>query len=87
MTTFQQAVVAELASLRSSKGMSQTAFASELQINQSVISKVESGNRALSLEEAFEWAETLGLTPSETASLLRDKWTEYGARGKSYWHK
>lgn len=82
---FRRAVVNHLATMRQQKGMSQTAFARELGTEQSIISKVESGNRELGLHETFAWGETLGLSPTETASILASAWTKYCARRKGFW--
>lgn len=82
---FRREVVEHLATLRQQKGMSQTAFARELGTEQSIISKVESGNRELGLHESFAWGETLGLSPAETANILAAAWTKHCARRKGFW--
>lgn len=82
---FRRAVTSRLAVLRSQAGLSQTALAAELGVDQSLVSRVEAGTRDLGLDEAFAWGEVLGLTSEETATLLSAAWEAHAARPEGYW--
>ncbi|MGO3060026.1 helix-turn-helix domain-containing protein [Corynebacterium casei] len=82
---FRRALVIQLTQLRQQSGMSQTAIAAELGIDQSVVSRIEAGTRELGIEEVFAWGEALALRPEETSRLLAETWTTHAARRKGYW--
>ena len=59
-----------LRALRLSAGLSQNALAAALRQPQSLISKLESGERRLRLDECWVYASALGVDPSELFSAV-----------------
>lgn len=76
-----------LADLRSKSHASQGTLAAELGIDQAAVSRVESGQRRLTVAEAFAWLEALGLTADESAVKLRDLWKAHGGRPPGFWNE
>ena len=60
-----------LRKLRMESGLKQDQVAARLGINQSMISKFESGERSLHLGEVYAYAEALGTSPQR---ILREVW-------------
>ena len=77
-TGFHHALACELAELRRGCHTSQGTLAGELGVDQASVSRVESGQRRLTVAEAFAWFEALGIPPSETARRLQRLWEMYG---------
>lgn len=75
----------ELAALRGAAGLSQSALAAELGVDQAAVSRVEAGNRRLELAEAFAWLEALGRSATQSGVLLSTLWQEHGARPTGFW--
>lgn len=84
---FRDAVARELTRLRQRCGLSQTALSQELGIDQSTVSKVESGRRNLDIVDVFSWCEALGLRSEETGKILAQLWNTHGAREKGFWNR
>jgi len=82
---FHHALAALLAQLRTEGHASQGTLAGELGIDQAAVSRVESGQRRLTVAEAFAWLEALGLSADESANRLRDLWTVHGGRPPGFW--
>jgi len=55
---------------RKDKGLTQRDLAKMLNVTYSVVGKVETGDRRLDVIEFYEYAQVLGLVPSETLFLL-----------------
>lgn len=73
------------ATKRAASGLSQTALAGELRVDQSIVSRVESASRQLSLTEALQWIQALGLNPAETLEDLAAIWSQSSGRRPSLW--
>lgn len=82
---FEGALAGSLARLRSQRGLTQQGLGDELGLDQAAVSRVEGGNRRLTVGEAFGWLEALGLTPHESASVLEELWSERGGRPQGFW--
>ncbi|TWH52643.1 putative transcriptional regulators [Rhodococcus rhodochrous J38] len=76
-----------LSELRNDRHASQGTLAGELGINQAAVSRVESGQRRLTVAEAFAWLEALGLDADESATRLRDLWQAHGGRPPGFWNE
>lgn len=85
LNRFRHSIAFELTRLRRQAGLSQTALAAELGSDQSIISRVEAGARSITVDELFIWTEALGLTPTETSTLLADAWSRNAARREGFW--
>lgn len=70
---------------RLSAGISQTTLAAELGVDQSFVSRVESGSRELSIEQWFLWMDTLGTPPQVAGGDLVRLWTQSVSNRQSYW--
>ncbi|PRA00200.1 transcriptional regulator [Arthrobacter sp. MYb224] len=84
---FHRALAELLAQLRNERHTSQGTLAAELGLDQAAVSRVESGQRRLSVAEAFGWLEALGLDSDESAIKLRDLWREFGGRPPGFWNE
>jgi len=84
-TDFHRALALLLAELRLNASVSQGTLATELGIDQAAVSRVESGQRRLTVEETFAWFEALGLDVPEMAGKLADLWMQYGGRPPGFW--
>lgn len=82
---FQRALTDLLCTLRADAGVSQGALAAELGIDQAAISRVESGQRRLTVTETFAWFEALGLDLHGMCARLASLWAEHGERPGSLW--
>lgn len=60
-----------LRKLRIESGLKQDQVAARLGINQSMVSKFESGERSLHLSEVYAYADALGTTPQR---ILQEVW-------------
>lgn len=76
-----------LAALRSDIELSQGALAVELGIDQAAVSRVESGQRRLTVVETFAWFEALGIDPVEASERLLGLWQSYGSRPPGFWEE
>jgi hypothetical protein len=65
--------------------VSQGALAVELGIDQAAVSRVESGQRRLTVGETFSWFEALGLDVAEMSAKLLELWADYGGRPPGFW--
>jgi transcriptional regulator with XRE-family HTH domain len=65
--------------------VSQGALSAELGIDQAAVSRVESGQRRLTVAETFAWFEALGLDLREMSERLLALWAEHGERPPSLW--
>jgi transcriptional regulator with XRE-family HTH domain len=74
-----------LADLRSNAQTSQGTLAAELGVDQAAVSRVESGQRRLTVGETFAWLEALGFTADESATRLRDLWQQNAGRPPGFW--
>jgi len=83
---FHRALAALLSDLRAESHVSQATLASELGIDQAAVSRVESGQRRLTVSETFAWLEALGLDVDESALRLRDLWKLHGGRPPGFWN-
>jgi transcriptional regulator with XRE-family HTH domain len=68
MTTVRETTAAQLRALRTRRGMSQQALADRLnllgaRVDRSVVAKVESGKRAVTVEDALRFALALDVAP------------------------
>jgi transcriptional regulator with XRE-family HTH domain len=61
----------ELRRAREAAGLTQIELATRLRKPQSVVSKVESGERRLDVVEFLQWAEAVGFDPHELIRRLR----------------
>jgi transcriptional regulator with XRE-family HTH domain len=69
--------LAELAArLRERRSVSQAALAEELGHDQSFVSKIEHGQRRITVAELLQWAAALGTPFSELTRELRTVWSE-----------
>lgn|SRR5699024_10916892 len=84
---FHRALATMLADLRTKSHASQGTLAAELGIDQAAVSRVESGQRRLTVADAFAWLEALGLTADESAAQLRDLWKIHGGRPPGFWNE
>lgn len=82
---FTRALAALLRDIRIESGMSQEALAAELGLDQAAVSRVESGQRRLSVRDLLIWAEALGREPRELAISAADLWSEMAARPGTLW--
>ncbi|MFV8381004.1 helix-turn-helix transcriptional regulator [Corynebacterium hindlerae] len=82
---FDTMLAHELCQRRKRLGMSQTALAEELGIDQTSVSKIEAGARRISAYAALRWLVTLGTTADEAGAVLAQLWHESGAESKSLW--
>lgn len=65
--------------------MSQGSVASELGLDQGTVSRVESGQRPLSIGEAFGWFAALGEPPEQAARILASLYIGTRVESKSFW--
>ncbi|WP_430626041.1 helix-turn-helix transcriptional regulator [Trueperella pyogenes] len=79
------AFAGEIKRLREDSGLSQTDLASELGVDQSLVSRVEAGSRQLTLGQAMYWLQALGLSCEDASSLVANLWGHNGARPRSFW--
>lgn len=70
MTEFDDALGRLLRRLREGAGMSQRALADVLREDQAVISRLESGNRHVSVETLLQYLSGIGLTLTEVAGEI-----------------
>lgn len=84
---FHRALAQALAGLRTERHTSQGTLAGELGIDQAAVSRVESGQRRLTVAEAFAWLEALGLDADASAVVLRDLWRAHGGRPPGFWNE
>jgi transcriptional regulator with XRE-family HTH domain len=82
---FTRALARVLRDIRIESGMSQEALAAELGLDQAAVSRVESGQRRLTVSELLIWAEALGREPRELATRAADLWSEMAARPGTLW--
>ena len=68
-------------------GLSQSALATELGVDQALISRVESGERKLSFGELMVWLEALGMSEKEMFPFIGNLWKEHGSRAGSLWNQ
>jgi transcriptional regulator with XRE-family HTH domain len=66
----EQRIASMLAALRKERGISQQALALELGRDQTVISRIENGQRRVTVPELFEWADALGVPFQRVAEEL-----------------
>lgn len=64
------AVVAELIGLRTAAGLTQRSLASRMGLGYTLIAKVESGQRNVSLVEFLDWCRATDANPSEVIARL-----------------
>ena len=74
-----------LADLRTEAQTSQGTLAAELGVDQAAVSRVESGQRRLTVGETFAWLEALGVSAGDSANLLRDLWQQNAGRPPGFW--
>lgn len=72
---------------RESAGLSQTALADELGVDQSVISRIEANRRELGVAELLMWAEATGTSAANAAAAVAEIWAEFAARPPSLWDR
>lgn len=82
---FHRALAEMLAALRSDMELSQGSLAVELGIDQAAVSRVESGQRRLTVAETFAWFEALGIEPTEASERLVLLWQSHGSRPPGFW--
>ena len=82
---FHRALAQLLCDLRLEARISQGALAAELGMDQAAVSRVETGQRRLTVAEAFFWFEALNVEPWEAGQELVRLWTEHGKRPPSLW--
>jgi transcriptional regulator with XRE-family HTH domain len=82
---FHRALASLLANARLEAHLSQGSLAAELGIDQAAVSRVESGQRRLSVGETFAWFEALGFTLNETTDSLSQLWRSHGGRPPGFW--
>jgi len=82
---FTRALAELLRDIRVESGISQEALAAELGLDQAAVSRVESGQRRLSVRDLLIWAEALGRDPRELAISAADLWSEMAARPGTLW--
>lgn len=82
---FKEALERELQLRRLRVGLSQSALAQELGIDQATVSRTEAGDRSLTLEESFRWFEALGMSINESCELVEKIWRHNGSRNSSLW--
>jgi transcriptional regulator with XRE-family HTH domain len=75
-----------LQQLREESRLSQTALAAELGWDQAKVSRIESGNHGVTVQEMFAWGEAVGCQPDMLASLAAGLWMARGGRPRSLWH-
>lgn len=78
------ALGAWMAAERDARQMSQEAVAHQMQLGQPVLSKIERGQRRLTVEELLIWANALGLGTTDVCSGL-DKLRAQFLPGTSIW--
>jgi transcriptional regulator with XRE-family HTH domain len=74
------------AQLRERRGMSQAALAAELGHDQSFVSRIEHGQRRMTVAELLRWAEALGTSFTELSRELRGVWSEL-VKTESIWQR
>lgn len=74
------------ARLREGRGVSQAALAGELRHDQSFVSRIEHGDRRMSVTELLRWADALGVSFSELSRELRAVWVE-SVKTESIWQR
>jgi transcriptional regulator with XRE-family HTH domain len=79
-------IAALAAQLRKRRGISQAALAEELGHDQSFISKIERGQRRMTLAELLHWAEALGISFTELSRELRSLWADL-VKTESIWER
>jgi transcriptional regulator with XRE-family HTH domain len=79
--------IAQLAAqLRERRGVSQAALAEELGHDQSFVSKIERGQRRMTVAELLRWAEALGTSFTELSRELYAVWCEL-VKTESIWER
>jgi transcriptional regulator with XRE-family HTH domain len=73
---FDKRLGALLAKLREEKGLSQEALAVQIQYDQSQVSRIESGDRHVSVVYVLRWAEALGYEFEQVAAQIAAAWRE-----------
>lgn len=65
-----------LAEERSTVGLSQEFIAGQMQLDQTILSKIENGRRTLTLREFLKWAEVMSL-PDDAVRMILQKMKNY----------
>lgn len=84
---FSRALANELGVRRSAGQVSQGTLAAELGIDQAAVSRVESGQRRLTVGETLAWFEALGFSSDEALSMIGDLWNKFGSRPPGFWEE
>jgi len=82
--SFGRELAAWMTAMREAKGLSQESVAVQLGKDQPQVSRLERGQRRISLREFLEWADAVGLTWDEIEAGVRHAWEASGHRG-SIW--
>ena len=85
LDAFNAALRSLMLGWRESAGLSQTALAAELGIDQAVVSRIEANRREVTVAEVFLWSEATGRAADETGADLARMWTDLAARPPSLW--
>ena len=80
------AIAGYLAGLRRARGVSQEALGAELGRDQSFVSKIEHGQRRVTVSEALLWAAALGATFEELCAGLAPLWARH-VETSSIWER
>jgi transcriptional regulator with XRE-family HTH domain len=71
--------------MRVTRGLSQSALASELGLDQAAVSRIEKGDRVVTVAELLRWCEALGYRVEDVAAKVARSWNETAGRPPSLW--
>src|SRR5690348_2630580 len=74
-----------LRTIREERGLSQEALAQQLAVSQPYVSRTETGDRSVRIDEAMRWAIACGLRWEEVESDLRALWLSIGGDQPTLW--
>jgi Helix-turn-helix. len=83
--SFNRELSAHLHKIRVQAGLSQSALATELDLDQAAVSRVESGERRLNTGETILWLNTLGLSLPQICALFSKLWDKTNTKSESFW--
>lgn len=73
-----RALIDAMVAARKNSGMTQTELAQLLKCQQSLIARIESGQRRVDAVDLVRWAEAVGVDPAEFLSVVADALSERG---------
>ncbi|WP_421118604.1 helix-turn-helix domain-containing protein [Aquihabitans daechungensis] len=85
VSRFEAELGGHLQAERERSGLSQDALAQQFGVDQSLISRVERGQRRVSVEEFLLWADLVGADPVALFGTVAQRWEQTRRRTGSIW--